>query len=92
LTQEREQATAYRLAWAQLQFQLFVTEALRGWLVFDPCLSGSPPLEFAIARDERFIDDGLVPACLAFRKCIIDGQAPEYATGTGISMSLSMTR
>ena len=78
LTQEREQATAYQLAWAQLQFQIFVTEAPRGWLVFDPCLSGSPPLEFAIARDEPFLTTALIPACLAFHKCIIDGQAPEY--------------
>jgi putative phage-type endonuclease len=77
LKQEREQATAYRLAWAQLQFQLFVTEAPRGWLVFDPCLAGFPPLEFLVERDERFIAGELVPACLAFHKCIIDGQAPD---------------
>ncbi|QVL47007.1 MAG: YqaJ viral recombinase family protein [Thiocapsa sp.] len=78
LDRERELTTAYQLAWAQLQFQLFVTEAPRGWLVFDPCLAGSTPLEFAIARDEPFLTTALVPACLAFHKCIIDGQAPEY--------------
>ena len=78
LDRERELTTAYQLAWAQLQFQIFVTEAPRGWLVFDPCRAGSTPLEFAIARDEPFLTTALIPACLAFRKCIIDGQAPEY--------------
>lgn len=78
LDRERELTTAYQLAWAQLQFQLFVTEARRGWLVFDPCLAGSPPLAFAIARDEPFLTTALIPACLAFHKCLIDGQAPEY--------------
>jgi putative phage-type endonuclease len=77
LTQEREQATAYRLAWAQLQFQLFVTEAPRGWLVFDPCLAGFPPLEFAIARDDGFLRNALVPACLAFWQTIETGRSPE---------------
>jgi hypothetical protein len=77
LSREREQATAYRLAWVQLQFQLFVTEAPRGWLVFDPYLSGSPALEFALARDEPFLTNALVPACLAFWDCITGGQALE---------------
>jgi putative phage-type endonuclease len=76
LRQEGEQATAYQLAWVQLQFQLVVTEAPRGWLVFDPCVSGSPPLEFAIARDEPFLTHTLVPACLAFWGCITTGTSP----------------
>ncbi|RKT47025.1 YqaJ viral recombinase family protein [Thiocapsa rosea] len=77
LHREREQATAYRLAWVQLQFQLYVTGASQGWLVFDPCLAGSPPLEFAVARDEPFLENALIPACLAFWDCITGGQAPE---------------
>jgi putative phage-type endonuclease len=80
LTQEREQATAYQLAWVQLQFQLYVTEASRGWLVFDPCLAGSTPLEFAIARDEPFLTNALVPACLAFWDCITTGTSPSQET------------
>lgn len=80
LKQERDRTTAFQLACVQLQLQLYVTEAPRGWLVFDPCLSGSPPLEFAIARDERFIVTELVPACLAFWDCVTSGQAPEHET------------
>ncbi|NVZ11428.1 YqaJ viral recombinase family protein [Allochromatium humboldtianum] len=71
-----DQATAYRLAWCQLQFQLYVTEATQGWLVFDPCRDGLEALEFCLPRDQSFIQDELVPACLTFWDLIQTGQAP----------------
>ena len=73
---EGEQALAYRLAWVQLQHQLYVTQAQQGWLVFDPCRAGSAPLEFAIERDEGFLRDELVPACMDFWEHIQKGKAP----------------
>lgn len=79
VAQERE-ATAYQLAWVQLQFQLYVTEAEQGWLVFDPCRPGMPSLEFAVPRDEPFIRQDLVPACLAFWEAVQRGIEPERDT------------
>jgi len=71
------QATAYQLAWVQLQHQLYVTGASQGWLVFDPCLPDQPSLEFQINRDDGFIDNELVPACLQFWTAIETGKPPE---------------
>ena len=71
-----DQATAYQLAWVQLQHQLYVTGAAQGWLVFDPCLPDQPSLEFYINRDDQFIDTELVPACLQFWESIKTGTAP----------------
>jgi len=77
LLTEGEEAVAYRIAWVQLQHQLCVTGAARGWLVFDPCLRDKPALEFGIARDEDFLRDELIPACLAFWEAIQTGTAPQ---------------
>ena len=72
-----EQSVAYQLYWVQLQFQILVTDAARGWLVFDPCRAGTPALEFAIPRDETFLRTELIPACLQFWEAITKGKAPE---------------
>lgn len=77
IAKDREQATAYQLAWVQLQHQLYVTEASQGWLVFDPWLTGLPPLEFCIQRYDAFLRNELIPACLAFWKDLQAGQMPE---------------
>ena len=75
-----ESAIAYQLAWCQLQFQLYVTGASRGWLVFDLCRPSSPALEFHIDRDDDFIQQELVPACLYFWEAIQTGSAPPQDT------------
>jgi putative phage-type endonuclease len=77
LVEQGEQATAYQLAWVQLQHQLFVTEAGQGWLVFDPCLPGASPLEFCIRRYDDFLRNELIPACLAFWGELRAGQMPD---------------
>lgn len=77
LLAEGEQATAYQLAWVQLQHQLYVTEARQGWLVFDPWLSGMEPLEFRVRRYDAFLHNELIPACLAFWDALRTGRAPE---------------
>lgn len=66
LQREGEASLAFQLYWIQVQFQLFIAEADRGWLVFDPVQTGRVALEFVIARDAAFIAQELVPACLAF--------------------------
>lgn len=71
-----ENSVAYQLYWVQVQFQILVTDAAQGWLVFDPCRAGTPALEFAIPRDETFLRNELVPACLEFWKTISSGKAP----------------
>jgi len=76
VAEQREQSLPYRLYWVQVQHQLYVTGAERGWLVFDPCRQGSPPLEFVIDRDERFLSSELVPACLRFWEAVETGRAP----------------
>jgi len=70
LVAQREQAIAYKLAWVQLQHQLYVTEAEQGWLVFDPWLADLSPLEFLVERNDRFIETELIPAALRFWKAI----------------------
>ena len=50
---EGEEATAFRIAWVQLQHQLYVTDAGHGWLVFDPCREGMPALEFPIGVEKQ---------------------------------------
>ncbi|MBK1630654.1 hypothetical protein CKO31_07830 [Thiohalocapsa halophila] len=80
LIAQGEQATAYQLAWMQLQHQLYVTEARQGWLVFDPWLSGLEPLEFCVQRYDAFLCNELIPACLAFWEQLQAGQMPEPAS------------
>jgi len=76
VAEQGEAAVAFQLAWVQVQLQLFVTEAQRGWLVFDPCRAGSTPLDLTIDRDEGFLRDALIPACLRFWEHIQKGKAP----------------
>lgn len=76
IREQGEQATAYQLAWVQLQFQLYVLDAPHGWLVFDLCRPSSPALEFHIARDDAFLQQELVPGCLNFWTAIQTGKAP----------------
>jgi len=71
-----EQSLAYQLYWVQLQAQLYVTDASRGWLVFDPCRAGSAPLDFEVKRAEGFLRDELVPACLTFWEAVQTARAP----------------
>lgn len=66
LAKHATEATAYRLAWVQLQHQLLITGADQGWLVFDPCRPATPALEFRIRADPAFHREALIPACLAF--------------------------
>ena len=73
---QKEQALAYRLYWVQVQHQIYVIGAERGWLVFDPCRQDLPAIEFPIDRDERFLRGELVPACLRFWELIETGKAP----------------
>lgn len=76
LRSQGAQSPAYQIAWVQVQFQLFVMDAAHGWLVFDPCTTDEPALEFSIQRDERFIQMELVPACLNFWTLIEQREAP----------------
>ncbi|NEV62334.1 YqaJ viral recombinase family protein [Thiorhodococcus minor] len=71
-----EASLAYGLYWVQVQFQLAVAEAARGWLVFDPVRSNARALEFVIERDTAFIEQTLIPACLAFHEAVRKRQEP----------------
>ena len=70
------ESLACRLYWVQVQFQCYVAEAERGWLVFDPVKPKVHPLEFEILREAEFIERELVPACLSFAEAVRTGQAP----------------
>ncbi len=59
-----EAAPAYELYWPQLQAQLYVCGAARGFLVFYQGPGVVHDLE--VQRDEGFIATTLVPACLDF--------------------------
>jgi len=61
-------APAYQLYWNQVQHQIYVTGAARGWLVFHR--NATTQIEFEIPRDEDFVSRTLVPACLAFKEAI----------------------
>jgi hypothetical protein len=65
---------AYALYWPQLQHQLYVADADHGWLVFYG--DATRVLEFPIARDEAFLSNDLVPACLCFAEQISRREAP----------------
>ena len=62
------------LYWPQVQHQLCVAGAERGWLVF----YGGPQrlLEFPVERDEAFLSEELVPACLQFWEAIAKRKEP----------------
>jgi putative phage-type endonuclease len=67
-------APAFQLYWPQVQHQLFVADAERGWLVF---YGGTDRLlEFPVTRDAAFLDQELVPRCLAFWEAIAKRQEP----------------
>ncbi|NEX19853.1 endonuclease [Thiorhodococcus mannitoliphagus] len=76
VAQHGQASLAYRLYWVQVQFQCYVAEAARGWLVFDPVKPKVNPLEFEILREADFIEQELVPACLRFAEMMASGQAP----------------
>ena len=65
---------AYALYWPQLQHQLYVADADHGWLVFYG--DATRVLEFPIARDEGFLGNELIPACLHFAEQIKKREAP----------------
>ena len=69
------QSPAYKLYWPQVQSQLYVTEADKGWLVFYQ----GPGVrhEFEVGRDDGFIDDQLVPAMLQFWELVQTRKAPD---------------
>ena len=60
----QELSTAYRLYWVQLQSQLYVTEAERGWLVF--YRRPGVVTEFEVFANEQFLGETLVPELLGF--------------------------
>ena len=68
------QAPAFQLYWPQVQHQLWVAGAERGWLVF----YGGPQrlLEFPVERDEAFLSEELVPACLQFWEAVAKRKEP----------------
>jgi putative phage-type endonuclease len=68
------QAPAFRLYWPQVQHQLHVADAGQGWLVF----YGGPQrlLEFPVKRDEAFLSEELVPACLQFWEAVAKRKEP----------------
>ena len=45
--------------------------------MFDPCRSGSPPLDFEVKRDEGFLRSELIPGCLAFWDAIQTAKGPQ---------------
>jgi hypothetical protein len=68
------EATAFRLYWPQVQHQLYMADAEQGWLVF---YGGAERLlEFPVARDEAFLREELVPACLSFWEAIAKRREP----------------
>ncbi|WP_207188668.1 YqaJ viral recombinase family protein, partial [Thiocystis minor] len=70
------EAKAYQLYWVQVQFQILVANARRGWLVFDPQRAGVPALEFEIQRDAAFLEGTLIPDCLAFHEAVQKKKEP----------------
>uniref|UniRef100_UPI0025EA0E74 lambda-exonuclease family protein n=1 Tax=Thiohalocapsa sp. TaxID=2497641 RepID=UPI0025EA0E74 len=64
----------YRLYWPQVQTQLYVAGADKGWLVFYQ----GPGVhhEFVVTRDDQFIDGQLVPAMRAFWTKVQSNEAP----------------
>jgi len=71
---KKTSAPAFQLYWPQIQHQLFVANAERGWLMF----YGGPErlLEFPVERDEAFLTGELVPVCLQFWEAIAKRKEP----------------
>jgi len=74
IARRQTEARAFRLYWPQVQHQLYVADAGQGWLAF---YGGRDKLlAFPVARDEGFITQELVPACLAFWEAIAKRKEP----------------
>ena len=71
----KTEAPAFRLYWPQVQHQLYVAGAKRGWLVFFDGVEHL--LEFPVERDEAFLGQELVPACLSFWEAIAKRKEPK---------------
>lgn len=73
------QSSAYQHYLTQVQYQMLVAGAPRGWLVFYDGgeETGNPPsiIDFEIARDDAFLTD-LKARCLAFYDSIAKGVEP----------------
>ena len=72
-------STAYKHYYTQVQYQMLVADADRGWLVFYDGgeEEGKPPsiIDFEIARDDAFLAD-LKAKCLAFYDSIVKREEP----------------
>jgi putative phage-type endonuclease len=71
---EGVESVPYKLAWVQVQTQLYVAGASQGWLVFHQTPAVSK--DFPVVRDEAFIQEMLVPQCLQFWDAIANRKAP----------------
>ena len=70
----KDQAAAYQLAFVQVQFQIMVADAQKGWLCFYH--KGMPLLPVCIARDECLVRQ-LQQEAEAFWQCVEEGNEPE---------------
>ena len=69
----REQSVAYQLYWCQVQQQLLVAEAERGFLYF---YHQGQDVEFEIERDEAFLTQ-LIETAMDFWSAVKSGQEPK---------------
>jgi len=68
----REQSAAYQLYWCQVQQQILVAEAERGFLYF---YQAGQTVEFEIQRDDVFIR-GLIETAMTFWSAVKSGKEP----------------
>jgi predicted phage-related endonuclease len=69
----REQSVAYQLYWCQVQQQILVAEAERGFLYF---YQDGQTLEFEVQRDDRFIKS-LIETAMDFWAAVKNRQEPK---------------
>lgn len=69
----KEQSDAYQLYWCQVQQQLLVAEAERGFLYF---YQNGQTIEFEIQRDDSFIKS-LIETAMDFWAAVKNGQEPK---------------
>lgn len=69
------EADAYKLYWPQVQCQIYVSGADQGYLVFYQ--GPGVRTELAIARDDDFLLETLVPGCLEFWERVAKKKEPE---------------
>lgn len=77
--EQGENSTPYKLYWPQVQQQIFVTGAARGYLCFysDDVEDGEPSyLEFTVQRDDAFIQKELIPKGVEFWNLVLTGKEP----------------